>query len=167
MDKVYIVYDTNDDGECCYTNFYGVYATEQEAAIKAKIHKAYYREETIETLDITKYKYSDYYYRLYLAEDEEPNTYYIKNIDRLRQSHQPLYEKEEFYYSFSQTKSRILTPEGKRKQIDSLELMLSMRTDRELWKLGSIELKDILIEMINERATEFQLTKRDAYDFNV
>lgn len=45
--------------------------------------------------------------------------------------------------------------------------MLSMRTDKELWKLGSIELKDILIEMINERATEFQLTKRDAYDFNV
>lgn len=78
MNKVYIVYDTENDDESAYTNFYGVYATEQEAAIKAKIHKAGYREETIETLDITKYKYSDYYYRLYLAEDEKPNTYYIK-----------------------------------------------------------------------------------------
>lgn len=166
MNKVYIVYDTEND-DCPYTNFYGVYATEQEAAIKAKIHQAHYREETIETLDITKYKYSDYYYRLYLVEDEEPNTYYIKNIDRVRQSHQPLYEKEEFYYTFSQTKCYILTPEGERKLNDSLELMLSMRTDKELWKLGSIELKEVLIEMINEHATEFQLTKRDAYDFNV
>lgn len=104
MDKVYIVYDTEDNDDGADTIFYGVYATEQEAAIKAKINKAEYREETIKTLDISKYKYSDYYYRLYLAEDEEPNTYYIKNIERLRQSHQPLYEKEEFYYSFDQTK---------------------------------------------------------------
>ena len=165
MDKVYIVYDT-EDGDGAYTNFYGVYATEAEAMIKAKIHNAQYTEQSIDSFDIEEYKNTEYCYRFYLKEDEKPNTYYIFRVEKLWNSKIPMYKDKTFSYSFEDIKRDILTSEGKRKNFGCLEMQVRVRTDKELYKLGNIELKQELIKMVNEHAKNFQLTTRNATDFN-
>lgn len=77
MDKVYIVYDTNDEGEGCYTSFYGAYRTRQEAECVARIHRNHIythieiEEMNIESFDITPYIYHRYTFFLSLKSKGE------------------------------------------------------------------------------------------------